>query len=207
MLEKTCYEFLDELASKAPVPGGGGACAYVASLGTALGSMVGNLTIGKKTYAAVQEDIAEMLQRSRKLMDRLNELVEEDANAFLPLSQAYRMPQDTPEQKKEKEEALQGALKEAAAVPLEIAQVCLQAIQLHWEYGQKGSRLALSDVGCGVVFCRAALQGAALNVLINLKLMKDQSLKKEMGERLESLVSQGCQIADQVFEQVREEIS
>lgn len=207
MLEKSCYEFLNALASKEPVPGGGGACAYVASLGAALGSMVGNLTLGKKKYDQVQEDIREMLLKSQTLMERLNGLVQEDAEAFLPLAKAYGMPAETEEQKAKKEETLQAALERAARVPLEIARVCVEAISLHGEYAAKGSRLAVSDAGCGAAFCRAALLGARLNVLINLNLMKDQALRDRLRAELDALTEKGVTMADEIFAKVEEELA
>ena len=131
MLTKTCFEFAEVLASKEPVPGGGGASAYVGSLGVALGSMVGNLTLGKKKYADVEEEIKDLLEKSQSLMDRLNSLVEADAEAFKPLSDAYRLPSGTDEEKEYKEKMIQASLKAAAQAPLDIAKACCEAIELH----------------------------------------------------------------------------
>ena len=206
MLNKSCKAFVEVLASKEPVPGGGGASAYVASIGTALGSMVGNLTTGKKKYADVQADIEEMLERSQRLMDRLNDLVEEDAKAFLPLSKAYGLPAETEEQKAEKETVLQAALAVAAGAPMEIARVCVEAIELLDKYAKKGSRLAVSDAGCGAAFCKAGLLGARLNVLINLGLMKDEALKESMGRELDALTEKGSILADEIYAYVESQL-
>ena len=206
MLEKSCTEFLDELSSGAPVPGGGGASALVGTVGMALGSMVGNLTTGKKKYADVEEDIKKLLERSEKISKRLKELVTEDARVFGPLSDAYRMPSGTDEEKQKKENAMQAAIVEASRVPLEIAEYCLAALILLEEYAEKGSALAISDAGVGALFCKAALQGAGLNVLINTGIMKDKNLKLELENRLKELETAGIAKADAVYAQVRRRI-
>jgi formiminotetrahydrofolate cyclodeaminase len=202
MLEKSCNEFLQELSSKAPVPGGGGASAYVGALGMALGSMVGNLTLGKKKYKDVEEDIKELLKKSEDIIESLKALVAKDAEVFYPLSQAYGLPQNTEEEKNAKDKALQQAVEAATMVPLTIAEYCLKAIDLHEEYASKGTRIAISDVGVGVAFCKAALQGAKLNVLINTKIMKDQALKSKIESRLKEIENEGVSKADRVLEYV-----
>ena len=105
MLNKSCTQFVEELSSKAPVPGGGGACAYVGSIGMALGSMVGNLTLGKKKYQDVEEDIKELLQKSEAIIENLNRLVSKDAEVFYPLSQAYGLPSGTEEENRKKKKS------------------------------------------------------------------------------------------------------
>lgn len=202
MLEKSCNDFIQELSSKAPVPGGGGASAYVAALGMALGSMVGNLTLGKKKYLHVEEDIKVLLEKSEDVINNLKNLVAKDAEVFYPLSQAYGLPKNTEEEIAAKEAALQHALIEATMVPLEIAKYCLKAIELHEEYAQKGTSIAISDVGVGVIFCKAALQGAKLNVLINTKIMKDADLKNKIESELQEIESKGLAKADEIFNHV-----
>ncbi len=202
MTDQNRYEFIKALSSKAPVPGGGGASAYVGALGIALGSMVGNLTLGKKRYQDVQEDIAWLLDKSEELIGKFTYLVEKDAEAFFPLSQAYGLPQNTEEEKLAKETALQHALIAATEIPLEIARYCLKAIELHEEYVKKGARIAISDVGVGVIFCKAALQGAKLNVLINTKIMKDQELKSKIENELNHIERIGLKKADQIYQEV-----
>lgn len=202
MLEKSCNDFIEVLSSKSPVPGGGGASAYVGALGMALGSMVGNLTLGKKKYADVEEDIKELLIKSQDIIDNLKQLVAKDAEVFYPLSQAYGLPKETEEEKKAKEAALQQALVAATMVPLEIAKYCLKAIELHEEYAKKGTRIAISDVGVGVIFCKAALQGAKLNVLINTKIMKDMELKSKIENELKEIEEKGIQKADKIYKDV-----
>ncbi|MGG1398448.1 cyclodeaminase/cyclohydrolase family protein [Bacillus salipaludis] len=202
MLEKSCNDFIEELSSKSPVPGGGGASAYVGALGMALGSMVGNLTVGKKKYKDVEEEIIELLNKSEVIIGQLKALVQKDAEVFYPLSQAYGLPSTTEEEKNYKESVLQEALIEASRIPLEIAKNCLEAIGLHEEYAKKGTRIAISDVGVGVAFCKAALQGAKLNVLINTKIMKNQELKTKIESELFEIERVGLAKADQIYQEV-----
>ncbi|MED1469474.1 cyclodeaminase/cyclohydrolase family protein [Bacillus salipaludis] len=207
MLEKSCNDFIEELSSKSPVPGGGGASAYAGALGMALGSMVGNLTIGKKKYKNVEEDIIELLNKSEVIISQLKALVQKDAEVFYPLSQAYGLPTTTEEEKNYKESVLQEALIEASSIPLEIAKNCLEAIRLHEEYAKKGTRIAISDVGVGVAFCKAALQGAKLNVLINTKIMKNQELKTKIENELFEIERVGLAKADQIYQEVEKMLS
>ncbi|MDR1247021.1 MAG: cyclodeaminase/cyclohydrolase family protein [Clostridiales Family XIII bacterium] len=202
MLELTCSKFIDRLSSKEPVPGGGGASAYAGALGMALGAMVGNLTLGKEKYAAVQYDIQELTNRAQKLTGRFKTLVNQDAEAFLILSSAYRMPHAAEEEQHARNDAIQQALIAAAETPLEIAECCLEAIDLHEKYAKIGNTLAISDVGVGVILCKAALQGARLNVLINTKTMRDAEQKNRIESRLNEIEKIGSEKADCVYRKV-----
>lgn len=197
-----CDEFILALASKAPVPGGGGASALVGAIGMALGSMVANLTLGKKKYAHVESEIQALLVRSSALIDQLMSLVTQDAEAFYPLSQSYGLPQGTESEKLARDIATQEALVFATQVPLSISKACLEAIQLHRDYAKIGSRIAISDIGVGVILCKAALQGAALNVLINTKMMQNAVLKADIELQLEMSVSEGSILADRIYNEI-----
>jgi formiminotetrahydrofolate cyclodeaminase len=198
MLNKSCTEFLDMLSSREPVPGGGGACAFVGAMGIALGSMVGNLTLGKKKYQDVEDAIKELLEESESIKKQLTDLVVKDAQAFFPLSQAYGLPKSTEEEKAERERVLQSALVDASEVPLSIARCCGQALDILEEYAAKGTRIAISDAGVGAHFAKAALLGARLNVLINTNLMKDLELKKKIETELDGLVEKYSEKADRI---------
>jgi Methenyl tetrahydrofolate cyclohydrolase len=206
LLKKSCLDFIDELSSKSPVPGGGGSSAFAGALGMALGSMVGNLTLGKKKYIDVESDIKELQEKSQSIIDELEKLVDKDAEVFYPLSQAYGLPHGTDEEKKIKDDMLQKALVDATMVPLEIARCCIKAIDLHEEYARKGSRIAISDVGVGVALCKAGLLGAKLNVMINTKIMKDNELKEKVDGELSELVSSGVAKADRIFKYVESQL-
>ncbi len=196
--EQTCQGFLDALASKAPVPGGGGASALVGALGAALCTMVGNYTVGKKKYAGVEEDVKLLMAKAEDLRARLLALVDADAAAFEPLSKAYAIPKEDPSRGAVMERCLQ----DAAATPMAILRLCCEAIDLHREMGEKGSVLMLSDVGTGVVFCQSALYGAALNVRVNTKSMADRAFAQAMNEEADALVAKYAPMARQVYDKV-----
>mgnify|MGYP000265046626 CR=1 FL=1 len=200
--DMTCNEFVDKLASKSPVPGGGGVAALVGAIGTALSSMVCNLTTGKKRYAEFEVDIQDILKKAADLQQDLMEMIDEDAENFLPLSKAYGMPKDTEEERRLKEETLEKALKQACEVPIKIVKACYEAIKLHAELVDKGSRLAISDVGVGVQCLRAAIISGWLNIVININSIKDQDYVNKVREETENLVRQGAMPADKVYEQV-----
>jgi len=207
MLERSCIDFLDELGSSAPVPGGGSAAALVAAVGMALGTMVGELTTGKKTYAQYEEEIQALIGRSRALTQELKAAVYRDIEAFEPLSMAYRMPGKTDEEKAAKEKALQESLTPAAQAPLMLAETCLEAIKLLDRYSEIGSRLAVSDAGTGSVMCLSALKSAALNVLINTGMMKDTDLKANLEQRLAAAVSEGERLSAITYDRVLKAVS
>ena len=193
--QQSCGAFLDALASKAPVPGGGGASALVGALGTALCTMVGNYTVGKKKYADVEEDVKGLMAKAEEIRARLLALVDADAAAFEPLSKAYAIPKDDPN----REEVMEKCLRDAAATPMEILRLSCQAIDLHREMLDKGSVIMLSDVGTGVIFCQSALYGAALNVKVNTRSMTDRAFAQAMDKDADALVDQYGTIARQVY--------
>jgi formiminotetrahydrofolate cyclodeaminase len=206
LTDKTCKEFVDILASKEPVPGGGGASALVGALGMALGSMVGNLTLGKKKYMDVQEDIKAILEKAETLQDELIILVKKDAEAFEPLSKAYGLPRNTIDEKRKRDEVMEEALKIACSTPMEIMEKSLEAILLHEELAVKGTKIAISDVGVGVLFCKSALMGASLNVFINTKMMKDRGYADNINKKAEKMLEEGIRKADDVYRKVEKGI-
>lgn len=183
MLNQSCSDFLEVLASKAPVPGGGGAAALGGAIGMALSNMVGNLTVGKKKYAEVEDEVKELIAKGDKVIAELKALVDEDAEVFEPLSKAYGLPKDTPEQIAYKEEVLEKCSKDACDGPMKIMRKCYEGIKIHERMGQIGTNLAISDVGCGVVFLKSALISGMLNVVINLNTIKDQEYVKKNRQR------------------------
>lgn len=150
-----CDEFVEVLASKAPVPGGGGASALVGAVGTALGNMVGSLTVGKKKYADVEEEMYALKEKATALQNDFLRLIERDAEVFEPLAKAYGMPRETEEEKAEKARVMAIVLKDACSVPMEIMEKCCEALDLIVEFAAKGSALAISDAGVGAAFCKA----------------------------------------------------
>lgn len=202
MKDLSIEQFLDDLFSKKPIPGGGGASALVAAVGIALGGMVGNLTLGKKKYADVQDEIEEILKAAEKLQHDLEDLIQKDAENFEPLAKAYGLPKSTPEEKAYKEKVLEEALYQACQVPLEIMRKCVESIDLHARLEKIGNKLAISDVGVGVAFLKAALEGASLNVFINTKMMKNDAVRTKINEEAYQLIEEGKQKADEIFQRV-----
>ena len=194
--------FINKLASSDPTPGGGGASALVGAIGMALGHMVGSLTVGKPKYAQYEEELQQLMERARLLQESLLRLIQADAEAFAPLAAAYGLPKDTPEQQQHKAEVMAKVLKEAAAVPLAIMEACGEAIALHERFAACGSKLVISDVGCGVICCKAALQAASLNVFINTKAMADREYAAAVEEKAQLLLDTYLPLADQVFQTV-----
>ena len=195
----TCTEFVEVLASKAPVPGGGGASALVGAIGMALGNMVGSLTVGKKKYADVEEEMWELKKKADELQKELLHLIERDAEVFEPLSKAYGMPRETEEEKAEKARVMEIVLKDACSVPMEIMEKCCEAIDVIEEFAAKGSALAISDAGVGVTFCKAALLGASLNVFINTKSMADKEYAASLNEKADKMIADYSKKADEIF--------
>lgn len=193
--EMTAQAFTDVLASKEPVPGGGGASSLVGAIGTALASMVVNLTTGKKKYAAFEPDLKRIDEQADMLRAELLAEIDEDARCFEPLSKAYGIPKDDPQ----RAETLEDALRVACSAPMEIMRTAARAIDLHAELVEKGSALMQSDVGVGVLCCKTALQGASLNVYVNAKLMADREYAEELCDEADSLLETYGKRADEVY--------
>lgn len=206
MAEQKMNEFLEVLSSNAPVPGGGGASAYAAAIGMSLGSMVANLTTGKKKYAQYQSQIEEVLEAAKKLTEELTEFMDKDAEAFEPLSKAYGLPKDTPEELAAREEIMEKALVTASETPLALMEKILEAMKLLDRLSVIGSRLAISDVGVGIQMAKAALNGASLNVFINTKLMKNAVVAGAMNARTDELLTVGNKLADSIYDAVMAQV-
>lgn len=198
MLNKSVTEFTEALASKAAVPGGGGASALVGAIGIALGDMVGELTVGKKKYADVEEDVKALMARAQELRVKLLSCVNKDAEAFEPLSRAYGIPKDDPT----RDEVMEKCLRDAAAAPLEILDLCCEAIDLQREFAAKGSVLAISDAATGVVFCWSAMYGAAVNVKVNTKSMKDRDYAGKINAHVDAQMAKYWPVAEKVYQDV-----
>lgn len=198
MINSSLSEFSAKLASAAPTPGGGGAAALAGALAVALGNMVGNLTVGKKKYADVEDRLKELNTASEVLRGELLAQIDEDAKAFGPLSKAYGIPKDDPT----RDQVLEECLHNAAEPPMNILRLSCEAMDLIGEYAEKGSRLVISDAGCAAAMAEAAIRCAALNVAINTRLMKDRDYAEKMNEELESLLAKYVPMAESAYELV-----
>lgn len=201
--ERTCKEFTEVLATKEPVPGGGGASALIGAIGIALGNMVGSLTVGKKKYADVEDEIKALMVKSEEIREKFIALIDKDAEVFAPLAAAYGMPKDTPEQQAEKDRVMEEVLVSACDVPLQIMRAACEAIDIVEEFAAKGSRLAVSDAGCAATACRAALEAASLNVFINTKSMKNRDYAEKLNAEANHMLEVYPAKADKIFQTVR----
>lgn len=198
--------FLEELSSKQPTPGGGGASALAAALAAALGLMVGNLTIGKKKYQEAESRIRELMHELAVLRKEVAELMEEDARVFAPLARAYSLPSGTEEERVYKEKIMEENLKKASQVPLLLMEKTMKILEILKELEKKGSVMAVSDVGVGVQMARAALTGAWMNVLINTGAMRCQETANVYKEQAIRLLWDGTALADQVYETITQRL-
>ena len=200
--EKSCRDFSDLLASREPVPGGGSVSALVGSLGAGLGNMVGHLTVGKKKYADVEDEMLKCMEETDALRIELLELVQADIDIFEPLSKLYGMKAETPEEKLKKDELLEEALDGACRVPLAIMKACGRAIELSQVFAEKGSVMATSDAGASAILCKSAMEAASLNVYINTNSMKDRAKAEAMNGQCEEYLQKYTALADEVFNYV-----
>ena len=198
MVNKSVNEFCEVLASKAAVPGGGGASALAGALGAALGNMVGELTVGKKKYAEVEPIVRELMTQIQSLQKALLACIEKDAAAFEPLSKAYGIPKDDPT----RAEVMENCLRTAAAPPMEIMELSAQTLDLLRGFADMGSKLAISDAATGAAMSRAALFGAAMNVRVNTAAMHDREYAGKINARVDELTEKYGAIADKIFQDV-----
>lgn len=192
-------QWIGELGSRAPAPGGGGASALLGAVAAALCEMVGNLTTGKAKYLAVQADMDRILPEAQALERSFLSLIDADAEAFLPLSRLYALPKDA----EGRDEKLEVALKNAASVPLKILEECEKTAALCAELAEKGSRLAASDAGVAAAACEAAAKGAALNVFVNTRLMKNGEIAEVFNARTEKVAAAVTASCRETYEKVK----
>ena len=183
----SCQEFLEKLASNAPTPGGGGGAAMAGALAVALTSMVGNLTVGKEKFAQHEAEVQELLAKAEALRLELLNLVNADAEVFNNFMVCYRMPKNTDEEKQARNQAIQNAAKEAAEVPLKIAEACIEIMKLAECIAVIGNPGAITDAAVSSIMARAALRSAVYNVVVNLKLIKDEAYNQAMYATIEAM--------------------
>jgi len=200
--KNTCEEFVDMTFSNAPAPGGGSVAALAASLGAALGGMVCSLTTGKKKYAQYEEDIQRLMKELKDLTREFFNIMDEDVENFLPLSKAYGLPSTTDEEKAFKARELDRCLKLAVQAPVRLLKTSCGSIPLFEELTEKGSKLALSDVGCGIALIRSAMSCAWLNIEININMIKDEAYAEGLRKECTSLLKEGLKKCDEIYDKV-----
>ena len=204
--DKSIQLFLDELASKAPTPGGGSAAAIMGAQSAALTSMVCNLTIGKPKYAEVENDMQALLQKSETLREELTDMIQADIDVFNRLMATYALPKETDDQKTLRSAAIQQALSEATEIPLACARACAQAVELSRIAANKGNSAAISDAGVAVMAAYSGLKSAALNVYINAGSLKDRTYADAKLSELESILNGIDVDAEQIYQLVKNKL-
>lgn len=210
MIEKSLQEYIAEAKSGEPTPGGGSVAALAGSLGAALTMMVGNLTIDRKVYKELDEEDRNLMDKNFELLDghieRLNGIVDEDTKAFDGVMDAFAMPKETEEEKAKRSKAIEDGYKVALEVPLRCAEECLEAMKLQKIFANYGNISALTDVGVGTLLLYTGLESALMNVLINLKGIKDDEFNKETNEKMDSMLNEGKELKDSLLEIVYERL-
>jgi len=201
--DKSVQAFIDELASRAPTPGGGSAAAVMGAQAAALISMVCNLTIGKPKYAEVEVEMQSLLEKSEALRETLTGMIKADVEVFDRLMTTYGLPKDSDEEKSVRSEAIQSALKEATVVPLACANACAEAIALSRIAAEKGNIGVISDAGVAVMAAYGALKSAALNVYINAGGLKDKAFADAKLAELETILNGADAAAEEVYQIVK----
>ncbi len=204
--DKSLQVFLDELASSAPTPGGGSGAAVMGAMGAALVSMVCNLTVGKKGYEEVEDDLKDILKQAEALRDRLTDMIRADVEVFDRLMASYRLPKETDEEKAARSEEIQASLKEATDVPLNCARACAEAIELCRVAAEKGNLNVISDAGVAVVAADAAMKSAALNVYINVGSIKDKAFAEERSTELKKILKDADGQTSEIYELVKSKL-
>ena len=207
LIEKSVTKFLDELASKSPAPGGGSVAALAGSLGSALTSMVCQLTIGKKKYAGVEKEMKKVLDQSEALREKFAALVDEDTEAFNKVMEAYGLPKDSDDQNALRTAAIQEATKEAALVPLSVMNYIIDALALTRVVAEKGNANSISDAGVSAFMLRAAAEGAALNVQINLQSIIDSEFVGWRSDEVATLLRTAESATEEILAVVRKKIN
>jgi methenyltetrahydrofolate cyclohydrolase len=198
--------FLDDLASERPTPGGGGAAALSGAIGSALVSMVANLTIGKKNYEAVSEELEAVNAKAQRLRAELTRAIEEDVAAFDAVMGAYGLPRATHEEKARRTAAIQAALKDATQAPLRVVKACFEVIRLSAIAAEKGNLNVISDAGVAVLCANAGLRSAALNVFVNAKAIKDRDFAEKQIAEVNALLARAAETTESVYQTVRTKI-
>jgi formiminotetrahydrofolate cyclodeaminase len=202
LIEKEISEFVFELSSRLPTPGGGGASALAGALGVSLGGMVASLTIGKPNYADSDDEMKKLKVATYRVQKELLDLIQKDADAFGPLAGAYRMPTDTEEGRESKARVMEAALKEASLVPLAMMKLCAEAIELIERLAELGNRLALSDAACGAALSAAAMRSAWMNVAVNTVSIEDSAFAGRVNAEGMALLDEYVPRAEKVYKTI-----
>ncbi len=203
LTDLTVKDFLNKVAGSDPVPGGGSIAALNGALASALAAMVANLTIGKKKYAEVQEDMQAITQEAERLMGDFTADIDRDSDAYDRVFACFKMPKETDEEKAARSAAIQEATKYAAQVPLEVARRACALMPLIAEVALKGNQNAVTDACVAMMSARNAVLAAVLNVRINLSSLKNAELAARLQAEADGLEQQACQQEQALLNKVK----
>lgn len=206
LAELTVRGFADLLGSDAPAPGGGSAAALAGALGAALTAMVGSLTVGRKKFAEFDGLARETLEKARNLEHRFLDVMERDTEAFNAVSAVFAMPKGTDQEKEARAVAMQEALQGCTKTPFEMMELSLEALRLTDGLVDRSNASAASDLGCAALSLKAAIQGAWLNVLINIGGIQDQAFADEYRQKGQALLDKALPLADAIYQEVLESL-
>jgi len=206
LTERTVTQFLDELASNSPAPGGGSVAALAGATGAALASMVCNLTIGKKKYADVQDEMTHVLQQTEQLRKELALLIDKDTEAFNTVMAAFGLPKGTDQEQTARSAAIQQATKSATLIPLQVMKVCDKAMMHALTVAKKGNKNSASDAGVAALMLRAGCAGAALNVRINLGSLNDADFVQQISQQYRGILQNVENVTREVLAAVDQSI-
>ncbi len=204
--EKSIHDFLNEVASSAPAPGGGSVSALAGSLSGALSAMVCNLTIGKAKYEVHREELSSVLEKANQLQRELEELIILDSESFNSVMQALKLSKTTPEEVEKREKTLQEAYHKATSIPLKVMQKSLQALELAQITADKGNVNSVSDAGVAALLGKSAVEGAYFNVLINLPSLKDENFKSQISSQAGEIMARASELSSSVLKTVNEKL-
>lgn len=202
LVDLTVSEFVETLGSDAPAPGGGSAAALAATMGISLTKMVCELTIGKKKYAEFEEEMKEVFEETKTLQTSLLRAIDEDTEAFNAVSAVFSMPKETEDEKAARRAAMQKALEGAAESPFNMMSIMLEALKVTQRAIGKSNTNAASDLGVAALNLKAGIQGAWLNVLINLSSIKDEAFVEKHRSEGEAMLTEGCALADSIYQEI-----
>lgn len=206
LMDGSIRSYINQVASKEPTPGGGSVAALAGSLGSALTAMVGYLTIGRKMYEELDDEIKKEMDNDfeelKERIEKLNHIVDEDTRAFDGVMEAFKMPKETEEEKAKRSEAIQEGYKVALEVPLRCAEECFRVLELQKVFADYGNVNAITDVGVGALLAATGLESGLLNVKINLLGIKDIEYKKEMEKKIDYLMTEGMALKEEILKTV-----
>ncbi len=205
-LTKSLQNFIDEISSSSPTPGGGSVSAFCGVLGVSLGLMVCNLTIGKKKYESVQEEILNIKSKLENFKEQFLVLYDEDSKAFDKVMDAFKLPKDSDEEKSKRTEAIENATIAATEVPINIIKTSLDAMKDLVRLNEIGNQNSLSDTGVAIQLMKTCAEGGMMNVLINTKSLNDRDRAMNLVLNAAQILSEVEKLADETLVLIKKKL-